>query len=88
MHELSQEIARSEPEVPFDLDEDFLICLRTSRRGAAEGPSGMMSEHFFLLLDNERDSRVATFLARGGPHSGIGGCPIGAIDSSEEATEE
>ena len=67
--ELSQEIACSEPEVPFDMDVDeFLICLRTSRRGAAGGPSGMTSEHFFSLLDNERDSaafaRVATLMAR------------------------
>ena len=68
--ELSQEIAHSEPAVPFDLDADeFLICLRTARRGAAGGPSGMTSEHLFPLRDSERDSsvltRVATLMARG-----------------------
>ena len=67
--ELSHEIARSEPAVPFDLDADeFLISLRAARRGAAGGPSGMTSEHLFPLLDSERDSsvltRVATLMAR------------------------
>ena len=59
----------SEPEVPFDLDADeFLICLRTARCGAAGGPSGK-SEHLFPILDNAHDSealaRVATLMARG-----------------------
>ena len=89
--ELSQEIARSDPAVPFDLDVDeFLIGLPSARRRAAGGPSGMTSEHPFPLLDSERDSsvltRVATFMARGEvPASGTGGHQIGATHSSEEA---
>ena len=43
--------------------------LRTSRRGAAAGPSGMNSDHLFPLLDSERDSmkfyEFASLLARG-----------------------
>ena len=83
--ELSQEIARSEPERPFDLDVDeFLVCLRTSRRGAAGGPSGMTAEHLFPLLDNERDSavfgRVATLMVRGEvPTSALEGIRLGRL---------
>ena len=83
--ELSQEIARSEPGVPFDLDVDkFLICLRKSRRGAAGGPSGMTSEHLIPLLDNERDSaafaRVAPLMARREvPTSALEGIRLGRL---------
>ena len=77
-------MARSEPEVPFDLDADkFLICLRTARRGAAGGPSGMTSEHLFPILDNGQDSealaRVATLMARGEPDGGVRGIVVGDI---------
>ena len=34
----------------------FLVSLRTARRGAAGGPSGMTAEHMRVLLHNERDS--------------------------------
>ena len=83
--ELSQEIARSEPAVPFDLNADeFLICLRTARRGAAGGPSGMTSEHLFPLQDSERDSsvltRVATLMARGEvPGAALEGVRLGRL---------
>ena len=41
----------------FELDKEFfLINLRTARRGAAAGPSGMTSDHLFPLLESERDS--------------------------------
>ena len=36
--------------------EEFLHSLRTARRGAAGGPSGMRTEHLRPLLDNEEDS--------------------------------
>ena len=40
-HELSQEVARTEPPVQFELDElEFLTCLRKARRGADLRPSG------------------------------------------------
>ena len=59
-----------EPEEPFQLDaEEFLLCLRKARRGAAAGPSGMTSDHLFPVLENEGDSdlfvRVASLLASG-----------------------
>ena len=68
--DLSQEVAHNEPAVPFELDEvEFLVCLRTARRGAAAGPSGMTADHIFPLLESEHDSRLfcqaASALARG-----------------------
>ena len=68
--ELSVEVARVELEEPFQLDaEEFLLCLRKARRGAAAGPSGMTSDHLFPVLENEGDSdlfvRVASLLASG-----------------------
>ena len=43
------------PARAFELDESkFNKNLRTSRRGAAAGPSGMTMEHLRLLLDNDR----------------------------------
>ena len=42
---------------PFELDQvEFLVCLRTARRGAATGPSGMTPDHIFTLLESEHDS--------------------------------
>ena len=66
----SQEIERWEPEHAFSLDGEMLLtCLRTSRRGAAAGPSGMTPDHLFPIWENERDSslflQAATSLARG-----------------------
>ena len=49
--------------------EEFLLCLRKARRGAAAGPSGMTSDHLFPVLENEGDSdlfvRVGSLLASG-----------------------
>ena len=43
----------------FELDEDRLLKnLRSARRGAAGGPSGMTVEHLRILLDNIRDSKL------------------------------
>ena len=47
------------PELPFDLDEKkFLTNLRSSRRGAAGGPSGMTSEHLRPVLDTLQDAQL------------------------------
>ena len=40
------------PAALFELDQvEFLVCLRTARRGEAAGPSGMTADHIFPLLD-------------------------------------
>ena len=50
---LPREVLEHVPPLPFDLDEKlFLRCLRSSRRGAAAGPSGMTNEHLRPLLDD------------------------------------
>ena len=56
--------------MPFQLDEfKFASNLRSARRGAAPGPSGMSAEHMRLVLDNVRDTNflflMAEQLARG-----------------------
>ena len=61
---------RSTPHRPFELDEVlFSRNLRSAKKGAAGGPSGMTWEHLRPLLDSPRDSRVlfrvAELLARG-----------------------
>ena len=68
--DLSQEVVHNEPAAPFELDQvEFLVCLRTARRGAAEEPSGMTADHIFPLLESEHDSRLlcqaVSALARG-----------------------
>ena len=56
---LCQEVADAVPDRAFRLDpEEFLVCLRTARRGAAAGPSGMTADHLFPILENERDSML------------------------------
>ena len=53
-----------EPEEPVVLDgEEFVKCLRNSRRGAAPGPSGMCPEHLRLLFDHESDVMAITMFA-------------------------
>ena len=48
---------------------EFLTCLRSARRGAAAGPSGMTPDNLFPVLENEGDSeflcRVASLLSVG-----------------------
>ena len=47
------------PEIPFELDEKkFSTNLRTSRRGAAAGPSGMTTEHLRLVLDTVHHAQL------------------------------
>ena len=49
--------ARQPVEV-FELDGDVLFtCLRTARRGAAPGPSGM-TDHLFPIFESETDSEL------------------------------
>ena len=67
---LPPEVASRVPERPFDLDEEvFCRNLRSARRGAAPGPSGMTCEHLQPILESDRDtgllSHVATLVARG-----------------------
>ena len=57
------------PTVPVDLDVDLLLKnLRTSRRGAAAGPSRMTTEHLKILDTTECCTlfgEAATLFARG-----------------------
>ena len=54
---IPQEVMDHRPEVDPSIDRDwFLVSLRTARRGAAGGPSGMTAEHLRVLLHHERDS--------------------------------
>ena len=58
------------PVAAFQSDENKLaLDIRTARRGAAPGPSGMTSEHLFPLLESEDDmgafAQFAGILARG-----------------------
>ena len=67
---LSRAVAETQPLEQFELNSDeFLVCLRKARRGAAAGPSGMTSDHLFPVLESERASEllieVASLLARG-----------------------
>ena len=53
---IPEEIRAANPSNPLELDKDeFLHNLRTARRGAAGGPSGMRNEHLRPLLDNAED---------------------------------
>ena len=60
---LPEELTAYEPMAMFDLDEQlFARNLRSSRRGAAGGPSGMTTEHFRPLLDDARGMQLFTAL--------------------------
>ena len=53
---LPRRILEMAPAHPFRLDEDrFSKNLRSAKRGAAGGPSGMTTEHLRPLLGNPRD---------------------------------
>ena len=53
---IPEEIRAANPSNPLELDKgEFLHNLRTARRGAAGGPSGMRNEHLRPLLDNAED---------------------------------
>ena len=52
-----------QPGIPFELEEfQFVVNLRTSRRGAAAGPSGMTSDHLRPLLDHVLDNHLLFLL--------------------------
>ena len=58
------------PDRPFQLDdEQFAKNLRSARRGAAPGPSGMTTEHLFPLLESTNDTQpfcqLGNLLAQG-----------------------
>ena len=66
---LSEAVRSADPD-PFEFDgELFLQCVRSSRRGAAGGPSGMTAEHLQPIPENGRDAAAlvsfATALAQG-----------------------
>ena len=53
---LPRHLAHPEPGTQFSMDRDrFARNLRSARRGAAGGPSGMTVEHLQPLLDHPRD---------------------------------
>ena len=60
---LPEELLNFVPEDSFQLDEDkFCRNLRSARRGAAGGPSGMTTEHLRPLLDDVRGMRLLSCL--------------------------
>ena len=70
IRELPREFREFQPVVPFKLDEHrFAQNVRSARRGAAPGPSGMTNEHLRTLLSNPSHFqslfRAAEQLARG-----------------------
>ena len=81
---LSQFVLESQPEV-FSLDEGlFVQSLRSSRRGAAAGPSGMTAVHQQPVLDTARYTslffQLATVLARAqAPAAAVEGVRMGRI---------
>ena len=57
--ELCQEVVNSVPARLFELHPvEFLVSMRTARRGAAAGPSGMTADHLSTILDNEAGSTL------------------------------
>ena len=54
---IPEDILSTRPEVPFNLDSDRLARnIRSARRGAAGGPSGMTVDHIRPLLESEADT--------------------------------
>ena len=54
---LSRTIQESQPRERFVLDVDnFLMVLRTVKRGAAVGPSSMIEDRLLLPFESETDS--------------------------------
>ena len=66
---IPQDILEVEPGSPFVLDPELLARnIRSARRGAAAGPSGMTADHLRVILESAPDtssfSRAAQDLAR------------------------
>ena len=83
---LPLELVIFQPASLFQLDEDrFLKNLRSARRGAAAGPSGMTNEHFRPLLDARAAVpqvviemvRVGRLTALTKPDGGVRGIVVG-----------
>ena len=56
---LPPELVNFQPTTLFELDENrFLKNLRSSRRGAAAGPSGTTNEHLRPILDDARGRKL------------------------------
>ena len=61
---LPEAILEHEPEVSFSLEaRRFAANLRSSRRGAAAGLSGMTTDHLRLVLDQVRDTHMLCQMA-------------------------
>ena len=61
---IPRDILEHQPAILFELEEfQFVVNLRTSRRGAAAGPSGTTSDHLRPLFDHVRDSHLLFLLA-------------------------
>ena len=61
---LPEAIFEHEPEVRFSLEaRRFAANLRSSRRGAAAGLSGMTTDHLRLVLDQVRDTHMLCQMA-------------------------
>ena len=59
---LPDDIAGLQPEEPFVLDQVmFLHNVRTARKGAAPGPSGMTADHMRLLVEHSGPMGTSTF---------------------------
>ena len=53
------DILNAAPVEPLVLDaEDFARNMRSAKRGAARGPSGMTADHLRLILESELDTRA------------------------------
>ena len=75
--ELCQEVVSSVPERFFELDPvEFGVSVRTARRWAEAGSSGMTADHLSTILDNEADSML---LVEASSRFGSRGCAIGVI---------
>ena len=78
-------LATAMPESPFDLDFDrFISNIRRAKRGAAPGPSGMTTEHFHPILENDASLialfHVAVLFSRGQvPPNALEGLRLGRI---------
>ena len=73
---LPEDILGHLPDVEFQLDSDrFKRSVRSAKRWAAGGPSGMTVEHLRVLLDSPRDTQspfvVFELLARGAVSNSI-----------------
>ena len=63
---IPREVMEHAPIRPFALDEDvFFKNLRSAKRGAAGGPSGMTVEHLRPLLDSVSDLKLFHSMAEG-----------------------